>query len=47
MKGNRGGEVEKICVDLHADLVGILGKGLGNGPLIGYGCVVVIGLQAC
>jgi len=47
MEGDRGGKRTKIRGDFHADPVGILVKGLGNGPVIGYGCVVVMGQQAC
>jgi hypothetical protein len=47
MKGVRGGEGEKIRADFHADPAWIPAKGLGNGPVIGYGCVVVMGQQAC
>jgi hypothetical protein len=34
-------------MDFHADAAWILPEGLGNGPMIGYGCVVVMGQQAC
>jgi len=47
MEGDRGGKRTKIRVDFHADPVGILAKGLGKGPVIGYGCDVVMGQQAC
>jgi hypothetical protein len=47
MKAGRGAEATKIRVDFHADLAWILNEGLGNGSMIGYGCDVVIGQQAC
>ena len=47
MESKQGGEDAKIRVDFHAYPFGILAKGLGKGLVIGYGCDVVIGQQAC
>ena len=47
MEGEQGGEDPKIRVDFHADPFGILAQGLGKGPVIGYGCDVVIEQQSC
>jgi hypothetical protein len=47
MESEQGGEDAKIRADFHADPFGILAKGLGKGLVIGYGCDVVIGQQAC
>jgi len=45
--GPRGEGGGKICSYFHADPAWIQPEGLGNGPVIGYGCVVVMGQQAC
>jgi len=46
-QGWRASKAAKIRADFHADPFGILAKGLGKGLVIGYGCDVVIGQQAC